>query len=279
MKLLVTGKGTSGSWQIRGEQLGKAMNAKVQRMAPSCDGFDRIILVKRPVPALMDVLRKRTCPLIWDIVDSWPQPIGNEWSKGLAMHWLRETLNQIRPEGIIAPTDAMRRDLQEVTTVPVLWLPHHARPGFHRHKTRDKIQAIGYEGGTNYLEGYMQRILEECGRRDWAFLVNPMDYHAMDIVLAVRGCSGYAPTHWKSNVKLANAQANGMPIICNREFGYLETATQSEVWCESPDQLGKLFDFLEPKAVRSLLSDELRDNIITVDDMAGRLLQWLRSRF
>jgi hypothetical protein len=279
MKLLVTGKGTSGSWEIRGRQLGAAMNATVQPMWLDPKGFDRIIMVKRPAAPLLEWMAKRKCPLIWDVVDSWPQPVGNHWNRDQCMEWMRDQLKRIQPDGIIAATDSMRQDLLELTKVPVIWVPHHARPDYREPVIRDEVAVIGYEGGTNYLEGYIGTILDECAKRDWVFLINPMNYHAMDVVLAVRGVAGYAPKHWKSNVKLANAQANGIPIICNPEMGYRETCTGDEVWCYSPSDLPKLFDYIKPRNVRRLFSQGLRENIITVDAMAEKVTEWLRYSF
>ncbi len=65
---LITGKGTSGSWAIRGVQLGTAMDATVVPNARQLDGFDQIILCKRYTPELLERLRGRK--VIWDVIDS-----------------------------------------------------------------------------------------------------------------------------------------------------------------------------------------------------------------
>ena len=77
-RILVTGGGTSGSWKIRGEQLGEAICADVLPRAgfADCSAAELIVVVKRAPPELLDTVRRSGRPWVWDVVDAWPQRPG-----------------------------------------------------------------------------------------------------------------------------------------------------------------------------------------------------------
>lgn len=277
MNLLFTGRGTSGSWAIRGEQLGRAIGADVRPMALDVAPYDLAILVKRAPADLLERLRKASTPIVWDVVDAWPQPAGNAWDEKRCRAWLKETAAQIRPAGIVAATERMAEDCERFG-VPVLYLPHHARPGQRTNPIRP-VQVVGYEGGAQYLGRWRAIVESECRRRGWSFVVNPQELADLDIVLALRDCDGYAPRHWKSNVKLANAQGSGTPIVCNREAGYLETQCGAEEWADSEDELARAFDALASTQTRFAAARQLKAAAPSLDSIATRYLEWLRSRF
>ncbi len=279
MRVLITGKGTSGSWQIRGVQLGAAIGATVEPDAKDVRGHDLAVMVKRPTPELLDRIHSAGVPLLWDVVDSWPQPHGNQWSRSACMAWLLSTLKQIKPAGVIAATKVMARDLAELTSVPVLTLPHHARPGQRRIVVRDQVRIVGYEGGEQYLGHWRASLESECKLRGWEFVCNPANLMGLDLIVAVRHAEGYATRHWKSNVKLANAQACGIPIVCNREAGYMETASGAEHWCDWDGALGFSFTKLTQRHHREKASDMLYAATPTLDAIANQYQSWLRSKF
>ena len=90
MKLLFTGRGTSGSWQIRGLQLAKAMGATALPQARDIGPYDMAVIVKRAEPDLVARIHAAGVPLIWDVVDAYPQPIGNTWDRPKCIAWLRQ---------------------------------------------------------------------------------------------------------------------------------------------------------------------------------------------
>jgi hypothetical protein len=258
--LLITGRGTSGSWLIRGVQLGNAIGATVIPNALDVAGYPLAVVVKRPGDVL-DRLHAAGVPIIWDIVDSYPQPVGNDWSRAECIAWLHQQLKKIRPVGVVAATQAMASlDFG----VPVLALPHHHRPNIAINPIRERVVTVGYEGGENYIA------------RGWLFVTNPARLADVDIVLALRDQSGYAPRYLKSNVKLANAQGSGTPIICNKEAGYLETASGGEVFIDD-DQLPQAFDMLADQSVRKELSGKLRQGAITLESVAATYKAWLKT--
>lgn len=272
MATLVTGRGTSGSWQIRGVQLGKAMGADVIAQATHVHAYDKTILVKRGTPEL--IRRLRGHKVIWDVVDAWPQPLGNAWPRKECIRWLTEMIGTLQPAGIIAATHAMMDDVKSIYSGEVIWLPHHHRPGLQKATPRPMVLTVGYEGGVKYLGRWLPILQRQCTAMGWNLVMNPSRYTDLDIVLAMRDTSGYAPRAWKSNVKLANAQAAGIPIICNREAGYLETAGHGVQWADTEEEL--------IDAMQTLSSYEARcksiGNAMTVDQCADALNLWL-SRF
>jgi hypothetical protein len=280
MKIVITGRGTSGSFQIRGAQLGAAIGARVERNAMRFDGADVIVIVKRCERPTLDAAHASGKPVIWDVVDAWPQPEGNAWTQEQAMEWLRRDIKKMRPAGIVAATDRMRQDIEAIVgdKVPVLTLPHHARPGIEPNPIRAEIKTIGYEGGHQYLgrwQGWLQAEAQAIGAQ---FVINPRRLADLDVVVAVRDCSGYPAKAWKSNVKLANAQGSGTPVILSRECGYLETMAGCERWVSGRDELRLALAGMLPHATRVGIHQCLLPAAPSLDKIAKDYLAWM-SRF
>ena len=272
----MTGRGgDAGSWKIRGEQLGKAIGATVEPNANSVKGYDLAVVVKRPRADLLTRLRQRGVPLVWDVVDAWPQPEGNLWERDQCMAWLRKEVETVRPEAIVAATQAMAADLQEITAAPVLALPHHARPGLARNPIRARIETLGYEGGEQYLGHWRERLENECEHRGWQFIVGPRSLAELDVVVALRSQQGYAARTWKSNVKLANAQGSGTPIVCSPERGYEETQKAGVMWAVHADGLRRSLDALLSQNFRLQLQQALMADAPQLEDVASRYKKWL----
>jgi hypothetical protein len=276
MHILMTGKGTGGSWAVRGVQLGRAIGATVMANAIDVGKYDLAVLVKRPQPELVWRLRRMEVPIVWDIVDAFPQPHGNQWDRQECMDWLRASVEFVRPHALVTATQAMAADCAEFG-LPMLALPHHAWPDQGTCVVSGSVHRVGYQGGENYL-GRWRAILEgECGRRGWQFIVNPRSVAVLDIVVAVRQFDGYAARQWKSNVKLANAQGCGTPCVLNREAGYLETACGEERWADSESEIVKAFDSLESQQARVLASRALVSAAPQLPDVARKYGLWLRT--
>lgn len=282
MEILVTGRGTGGSWGIRGVQLGRAMGATVMPEARDLAAHDVAVLVKRYTPDLLARLqeaRKREgLRIVWDIVDAWPQPRGNLWSREQCLAWLRAEVALIQPDGIVAATHEMRYDCKQFG-LPTLTLPHHARPGLRRNPTHAEVRTVGYEGAEHYITRWRGHIEHECMRRGWRFEVQPAELADVDILVALRDDAGYAPRRWKSGVKLANAQGSGTPIVCCREAGYLENDSGGAQWADTPEQLRVAFEVLEPLAARRNASAKLLAAAPHLPAIAETYHQWLVSSF
>lgn len=277
MQLLFTGRGTSGSWQVRGEQLGKACGATVKQAATAseCKAADIVVAVKRVNEQLLSSLRQAGRPWVFDAVDFYPQPRSYSWSKAEAVGWVKAQLNNLAPSAVMWPNRRMREDCD--TGLPGLVLPHHHRPGIKLNPVRPKVLTVGYEGAAPYLGQWREAIESECQRRGWSFAVNPANLADLDIVLAFRDGMGYVPFHWKSNVKLANAHGSGTPFVGQREMGYVETATGAEYWAEERKDLTMCFDWLETQDTREVVRDRFLQRAYPVERAAADLTEFLKG--
>lgn len=278
LKVLLTGRGTYGSWNIRGEQLGEAIGATVQPQAESAAGYDAVVIVKRVQGnAILRSARLHGVPVIWDVVDAWPQPQGDAWTGDASLAWLRQSIRAIRPDGIIAPTRRMAQDLVSIVEpgTAITTLAHHAWPGKPVNAIRPSVQSIGYQGGEKHLGAWSKVLSDEASRRGWQFVVNPPSLADVDIAIALRCETGYAPRNWKSNVKLANAQGSGTPIILARESGYLETASGAEFWADTAAELSDGLDWFSDHGRRIDASQRMLATAPRLADIAGEYRRWL----
>jgi hypothetical protein len=281
VKVLFTGRGTSGSWQIRGEQMAAALGADARAAAsrwslPQLGGVDFVVVVKRIDDTHLKQLHAQGARIVWDIVDAWPQPAGNRWDKDEALCWLADQVKRIRPAAIIAATHRMAKDCARFG-VPVLWLRHHHRPHILPNPIRDRITLIGYEGASNYVESWARIIQRECNRIGARFVMQPDHLADVDIVLGLRDYVGYPARQWKSGVKLANAHGSGTPFIGGREAGYMETASGAEYWADSADELRTAIDWLRDPTAREQVADRFREKAYSVDKAAADLRAFLCS--
>lgn len=278
MNLLFTGRGRSGSWIVRGEQLGQACGAALQPRATAkqCAAADRIVVVKRVPEDLAASLRDRWWA--WDIVDAYPQPVCTGWTREESIAWVRGQLKRLNPSAVIWPNRKMREDCDDGR--PGLVLPHHYRPGIAPNPIRETVKVVGYEGAAAYLGNWRPILEEECRRRGWTFRVNPERLADLDIVVALRSpeFSGYAQRHWKSNIKLSNAHGSGTPFVGQQENGYLETATGAEYWAENKTELVASFDWLDSQGNREQISDRFRQAAYPLEQAASDLRQFLEGQ-
>lgn len=258
MRILVTGRGSSGSWRVRGEQIGHALGAVVRPLAGLADmrAADVILVVKRVPEELLANLRRSGRPWVYDIVDAYPQPTCSTWNDEQARAWLRQYVDHVRPNAIVWPNRRMQIDHADPKAklpFPGAVVYHHHRPGIGRNPIRDRIEAIGYEGSEPYIASWLSTIERECRQRRARWVINPPDLSALDVVIALRGGNRdcYATRNWKSNVKLANAHGSGTPFIGATECGYIETGCGAEYFVDRPHELGMALDWLESRDVRA----------------------------
>ncbi len=273
MKILFTGNGTSGSWKIRGEQLGTACDGIIKPKATRQDlkQADVIVVVKRISDQLLNDIRSSGKPWVYDLVDFYPQPECTAWTKEKSIDWVKTRLKILHPNAIIWPNTCMMRDCANGMKGTVIY--HHHRQKISTNPIREHIKLIGYEGSREYIGEWLGPILKECIRRGWQFRINTMELAEMDIVLAIRDkhVNGYAQRHWKSNVKLANAHGSGTPFIGPLEQGYLETSVGMEFWADHVEDLPRCFDKLENSSIRRNIRDNFLANRITVEMCAEQL--------
>lgn len=269
MQILTTGKGSSGSWQIRGVQLGgKVGTVKPRATIDDCLKSDVIVWVKRICPEFISV-KQSGKPWIWDLVDFYPQPQCSKWSKQQAVDWVNLQIEHYKPDGIIWPNSQMMNDCGLAGEV----IYHHGRQA-PLNPVRERVRVVGYEGSEKYLGRWRVAIEAECKRRGWTFKTG-VPLHETDICVAFRDgeFNGYAQSHWKSNVKLANCHITGTPFIGLPEPGYRETMSGDECFAYSVSDLPVLFDILEPKKTRQEISQSFRQSSISLHSVANQLMR------
>lgn len=280
MRILITGKGgKAGSWACRAVQLGDALGATVKPFATAKDirKHDITILVKRTPADTVKALQDSGRPWVYDIVDAWPQPAGNQWGATQAAQWLRDHVRRLRPTACAYVTKRQQQD----AGYPGEIIPHHARSGQTVNPIRQHAINVGYEGREQYILPVIRQLRATVDGMAMRLHINPRELADMDILLAVRfgQWRGYAPTNWKSHVKLANAHATGTPIICGRESSYIEFAASGEVYADDLDGirtgLGLLRDYGHRKNIHRRFLDASRQWGVNV--IARQYRQWLES--
>lgn len=271
-----------GSWVVRGRQVAAALGATAVDDAPddAVSLASAVVAVKRPLDGLSAVCAREGVPLVYDVVDAWPQPHGNQWSEGAARRWLRQEVLEVRPQVVVAATTAMQRHLQEdlPRDIRVVCIPHHARPNQQVNPVREEVRRIGYEGCEKYIEEWLPAIYSYCRPRNIEFVVNPEHLADLDIVLAVRGgrWRGWATDNWKSGVKLSCAQGSGTPIVLMPECGARDVSTharlpgleEAEMWVSCQEELAVALEKLAPHGERLWRSGLLSRAAVTIDDVA-----------
>ena len=273
MKMLVTGTGRSGSWQVRGEQLGRAIGARVMPMAGPADvrKADIVVVVKR-APEITRAAIADHPRVVWDVVDAWPQPRGTFYREDQAKAWLQQSLAAMKPFAVVWPTRRMESDA--AWPGPQRVVRHH---GWERYRPRDidgPIKVVGYEGDPRYLGQWRDVLQRACTARGWQFQVNG-DLQQADIGVALRDGDCYAAKHWKSNCKLANLQRLGIPALCSMESGYLETASGGESWITHRQQVESAMDALADPDTREQRAAAMRACHIPLEQVAADYRWWL----
>lgn len=279
MRLLFTGKGVSGSYHIRAEELGKAVGATVKRLATHEDfaACDLAVVVKRVPEPIRSGLATSGKRWVYDCVDCYPQPESSGWTRAEAIAWVRKHIANLNPTAVIWPNAKMREDCDDGR--PGAVIPHHARPNMAPNPIRETVSRVGYEGRADYLQGWAMVLHKECERRGWHFITNPERLAELDIVVAFRGgkWSGYASHHWKSAVKLENAHGSGTPFVGQPDAGYMERSSGAEYWAVTPEEISTAFDWLEPRSTREMVADRFVYATYTLPQAANDLRTFLES--
>lgn len=209
-----------------------------------CKATDVIVGVKRIDPQTLDNIKRSGKPWVWDLVDFYPQPACTKWRREEAIAWVHKVIQNVQPKpvAIVWPNQRMMEDCNKIALklgIKNYVLYHHYRPGLIGSAVSPTLRLLGYEGSPNYIRPLIPKIQEACAKADVEFVVNPTRIDQCDAVLAMRcpETNGYVQRHWKSNVKLANAHAAGLPFIAQKESGYTETCCGHERWVVEPEQI------------------------------------------
>src|SRR5438132_31157 len=146
MKVLFTrsARKESGSWQIRGKQIADAIGglAVLNATDDHIRSADIIVIVKSFTRDLVNRIKKLGKPIVYDILDFWPQPEGNVWGREEAINQARYAILHSGASFIIASTHKM----EEIDgNMPGVAVPHHAMPSLTSQSIREKVIAVGYQ--------------------------------------------------------------------------------------------------------------------------------------
>ena len=158
MRILVTGRGTSASWQIRGVQIGNALGASVipNASAEAIAAHDVVLVVKRVAHDLAERLKRSKRRVVWDCVDFYPQP--NTWNRLQLIDQTKAYARAMGAHVLIGATARMADDLGSKH-----WVPHHGWARGVADVSRP-VSVICYEGSARYVEPYQRAIERECAR-------------------------------------------------------------------------------------------------------------------
>ena len=270
LSIAVTGSGRSGSWRIRGEQLGRAIGAEIitSPIGVNLDRFDIVISVKRPVVP-------DHSGSVYDIVDAWPQPTGNKWIRADIIRYMKDKAAGFG--SLVCATQTMADDLGG------FFLPHHYRPNIKESQCPPHVKRVGYEGSRRYLCEWEPVIMAECAARGWEWVPDAdLTEEPCDILIALRGAEwqGYGTNNWKSGVKLSNAIGSLTPLICLPERGYLEYGLP--VWTVNGiSDIAKAFDALAEHRTRDMMARAYMaaKPDYSLKSIAERYLAWLATRY
>lgn len=263
---------------MRAEQLGPAIGASVKWRAVNVEqfrGIDVLVYVKRLNDGVLAAIRESGRPWVWDIVDAWPRPADNNWDRQHSVIWLQGELRRLKPSAIIVATHAMLED--SGWSGKSLVLPHHAWSKYSPRPLAESVLQVGYEGMPLYLGKWKALIDAECAKRGWSFVVG--DLSNADIGIALRDDRSYANKFWKSNCKLANLQALGIPAICSPEAGYVEFGSGEELIVEKKEQLVGAFDRLASMQERGRIRERMLAAAPRIDAVAREYSEWLALNF
>src|SRR5688572_3875585 len=179
MNVLIVGADSHGSFEMRGQQLGRAIGARVTTR-PNPGDFawaDAIVLVKHAATEWGKQAKRSKKPLVWDVLDIWKQPDGNQTAIDAHRASIMQTRDAIGITTLIAATEAMAQAIGGV------YLPHQSRLRLTPAPARKTASVVGYEGRPKYLGSWRKVLEQACARLGMTFVVNPPDLRDVDVVV------------------------------------------------------------------------------------------------
>jgi hypothetical protein len=275
MQILITGRGGSGSWQIRGVQLGEAIGAIVKPNATvkDMDAADVVVVVKRTTAQINKAIKQSGKPVLWDIVDCWPQ--GKGFTLEQAKSYVYAQAKGMSASACVFSTQAQQTSLRDLDGFV---LRHHAMENQPRNPIREKLKTVGYQGSKRYVPNWVTNSVRRNGLR---FVMNPANLAELDAVIACRAdpYDDEVSRAWKSNVKLANAQATGTPCVMPYESGYLECDPVGPVYYRNRQEFEDAIDALKSYEERKIRAMVLRAGTPLLKDIAARYRQCILKFF
>lgn len=254
MNVLMLGKG-KGSWEMRGQQLGAALGARVltEPGPKDWEWADLVVILKRWVQHGAEAHR-RGLPIVWDALDFWGQPSQNSIAEPVAKQILANHIQALRPAMVIGATEAM------ASAAGGVYLPHHSWDRLVPTPPRLAMRTVAYQGNPLYLGSWRAALDRQCADRGWTFAVNPADLSSADVIVALRGevWDGWVCREWKSGVKLVNAIAAGRPVITQPTAAWREMQPPGYA-IETMDELKAALDLCGSPLIRTASYERCRE--------------------
>lgn len=242
MNVLIVGNG-KGSYEMRGQQLGNAIGARVVTTPNAEDWYwaDVAVLVKRYGAQFSPHAHAADVPIVWDALDFWKQPYENVFDETRARALLVAELTRIKPALTIGATQAM------ADAAGGVYVPHHSWQGLEPTEPRPNVGIVAYQGNPMYLGQWRPALEHECSKRGWVFVINPPDLSLADILVAFRNgpWDGWMCWQWKSGVKVVNAIAAGRPLLAQDTAAARELSAPGQS-VATPEAIGAALDSWAP---------------------------------
>jgi hypothetical protein len=176
------------------------------------------VLSKRAVITHAGAARQAACPVVWDVLDYWLQPIQHDWPEAAFIAEVAALRQAAGIAGCIAATRAMAEAIGGV------YVRHHCRVGLEPTPPRGPAQVVAYDGAARYLGAWAPALTKACTEAGLTFVINPPDLSTADVLVALRGepWDGWVCRHWKSGVKYGNAIAAGRPVLTQSTAAFRE---------------------------------------------------------
>lgn len=246
MKVLIVGADAKGAFQMRGEQLGHAIGARVTLRPTATDWrwAEIVVLVKRAAMAWGHEARCLSVPVVWDVLDFWAQPAENQQPREYFLGLIARTRKFAGVGTLIGATRAMADDIGGV------YVPHHARLGLTPRPIRDRAQIVAYDGQRKYLGRWQPALEQACQSLGLQFVANPPSVADADVLVSFRDgrWDGWVCRQWKSGVKQVNAVVAGRPMLAQESAAHVEIAPV----CRTTDALCHLTESLERLTERDM---------------------------
>ncbi|MCK9361786.1 hypothetical protein M0Q28_06220 [Patescibacteria group bacterium] len=247
MRILFTGTGRFGSWQMRGVQMAfqrEAWKAVPNASSKDIRSIDVVVIVKHAAPDTIDLLQRWKGPVVYDPLDFWTiVPEFDRMASGIltasqARNLFGEYFRKINPALILCATRAMAEDLAPLG-MPADVLYHHFDPRLTIvERNRIERPVVLYHGAdTIGLWKFPMHVVSRVSGARFiqssAALPPPAD-----VLVAVRGGAhaNWLSKRWKSNVKAATALRLGLPFVAWPEASYIETHP-SALWFQTLSEM------------------------------------------
>jgi len=255
-RVFFLGTSRAGSWEVRGRQIaacrsnwdcGRSINWWTLRR------YDIFVVVKKAEQKHIEMIRRSGKPLVYDIIDSWKQPGDSLRVTDLnqARDFFANAWKQRDADSYIFPNQQMREDLGDLVPHST-HIYHHYLPSLKPRPLPEQVSTLGYQGAKRFIQQDMD-ALEDVARNCRLELIADNRLEALnkiDIGIIQRSGvnNGFLERRYKSNVKLANFMACGIPTLIQAG-----TVSCVETWNE-PESYFDSFDELETK-LKQLVSD------------------------